>query len=90
MIESNVVVVCAVIDTDGIDRTSWVAVGQHDAAGLVAAGDSFDAARANFAEVAALAHKAGQLGPNGEVEAVRVIAQTRKTYPIDKLHLEHQ
>ena len=84
---STVIEVNAAIDTDGIDRQTWTAHGLGPVAGFTATGDSFHTARHNFAEVVALAITNGVLHTGDATpDTVRVIAHTRKTFPIADLN----
>jgi len=82
---TTTVEVAAVIDTDGIDLTTWTAVGLGKAKGFTAVGPSFQAARLHFAEVIALAIANDVLDPGCTPTSIRVIASTRKTFPLDQL-----
>lgn len=90
--EHKVLVIPAVADRDA--GGSWVAEVADPAspfAGLFAWGDSFTTARAGLAEVAWAALSGGAEGfehagvDPAAVAAVRIVATTRKTFPVARL-----
>ena len=90
----RVLMVPAFIDTDGEDRTTWCAhVPFHKSpfAGLFAWGGSFTEARETLAKIVWTAFLATPqeyavvgLDPKS-FDAVRIMAITRKTYPVESL-----
>lgn len=94
MADEKILVINAVVDVDGPDKTMWVAQVVADGspfAGLFAWGDNFAGARAGLAQVvwAAVAGGAEGLASAGvaaaDIAAVRVLATTRKTFSATEL-----
>jgi hypothetical protein len=93
---TKVIVVPALVDLDftvapdNDGRRPWTATtADHvDAAfrGLTATGPTFAEARKHLAELVALAAK--NTPPFAELDAVRVLALTRKTFPLSELNLD--
>lgn len=91
MTDQHVLAVPAIIDIADESKTQWSAHGIPGSpfSGLFALGDDFKSARQAFAEVVADAVTHGAVTIEGfdpkTLAAVRVLATTRKTFPVDNL-----
>lgn len=88
---AHVLQVPATIDIADPDKSSWAATGAAAPfEGIFSVGDSFADARRSFAEVIALSITTGTIVVDGldpnDIAAVRVLATTRKTFPLTDLN----
>jgi len=86
----QVLVAPAIIDIGNKEKTVWQATGCVEPfIGIFGTGASFKEAREAFAELVAIGVKNGGIEVEGyapgEIQAIRVLATTRKTFNLDDL-----